>query len=134
MAAPWWNGPTLWNHYRDLRRSPEDRQARCTALRAAANAVRAVADLHTAGWAHGDIQADHILHAAQGTRLLDLAWAHSPHDALPEDVEAPYTGALVHLEAPETARGLLDGAPATPSPQADVYALGGVLWSCWTGT
>lgn len=134
MATPWWHGPTLRVKFAPVRRTPDAPGARHFAANAAVEAATAVADLHDAGWAHGDLQADHIVHTPEGARLLDLSWAHNPNAPLPEDLSVPYTGALVHLEAPETASSLLDGAPTMPTAPADVYALAGVLWSCWTGT
>lgn len=134
LATPWWHGPTLWAKFAPVRRTPDAPAARHFAAKAAAEAATAVADLHDAGWAHGDLQADHIIHITEGARLLDLSWAHNPNAVLQQDLAVPYAGALVHLEAPETARLLLDGAPTTPTAPADVYALAAVLWQCWTST
>lgn len=134
MATPWRDGPTLAARCAALRADPTDGLGRHRAAAAGAAAARAVADLHTAGWAHGDLQGGHIVHTPSRVHLLDLAWAHSPAGVLPEVLEPPYAGALVHLEAPEIARGFLDGAPTRPTPAADVYSLAAVLWSCCTGT
>jgi hypothetical protein len=134
MASPWWHGSTLVAEFTDARKQPADPAARRRAASAAADAASAVAELHAAGWAHGDVQAEHFIHTPYGVRLLDLAWAHSLYRSLPAGLDAQYAGALVHLEAPEIARALLNGQPVTPTPQADVYALAGALWACWTGT
>ncbi|ONK13111.1 hypothetical protein [Streptomyces sp. MP131-18] len=132
MATPWWHGPSLWEDFAGVRHNPLLRAARLHSLQAAASAASALASLHQEGWAHGDLQPEHVIRTAERSRLLDLALAHGPGDALPEDVRLPYTGMLVHLEAPEISQQLLDGQPTTPTPQADVYALGGTLWRCWT--
>lgn len=134
MATPWWHGPSLWEDFLGVRHNALSTAARVQALRAAAAAAHAVADLHDAGWAHGDFQAEHVIRTAERSRLLDFAWAHGPTGAIPHDVNLPYAGMLVHLEAPEISRQLLENEPATPTPQADVYALGGALWHCWTQT
>ncbi|KND31561.1 protein kinase, partial [Streptomyces acidiscabies] len=45
----------------------------------------------------------------------------------------PYRGCLVHYEAPEISRSILDTGQAEPPPQADVYALGASLLISATG-
>ena len=131
-ATPWWHGPTLHEVFKDVRQDRDDPRARSQAAQAAANAADALCDLHTAGWAHGDMQPDHVVHTHDGARILDLAAAHHPRCRLPDHLNVPYQGALVHLEAPEIARSLLEGLPTVPSLAADVYALGGALWASWS--
>lgn len=133
MAAPWWRGPTLWTAFNAVRDDPPSLPARAGAACASVRAACALARLHERGWAHGDVQAGHVILADGGTRLLDLAWAHGPEGAVPAEFELAYSGALVHLEAPEIAGGLLNGETVVPTPSADVYTFGGVLWSCCSG-
>ena len=132
LATRWWEGCSLRRAFGGLR-AADSLAARDQAAGAAADAAAALAALHEAGWAHGDIQGDHLIRTAAGTRLIDLAWAHNPDITSRFDYLTPYQGALVHLEAPEIAQRLLDGETATPTPAADVYALGAALQHCWSG-
>lgn len=133
MAVPWETGPHLGVMFRAVRKDPADLAARKTARTAAVRAARALAVLHSAGWAHGDVQFSHVLYSRAGVRLLDLAWAHG--GALPAEFDGVvYRGALVHLEAPEIADAILESKPVTPTPAADVYALAGALWAALTQT
>lgn len=133
LATPWWQGPTLADRCSPLVAGAGSRDARRQAAAAAAAAARAVAVLHACGWAHGDLQASHVVHTTGGVRLLDLAWAHNPGHELPEILDLPYAGALVHLEPPEIAAALLDDLPARPTPRGDVYTLAAAVWTACTG-
>lgn len=133
MATQWWQGPNLTQCCAAIRTDPDHRTARTRAAAAAAAAAQAVAALHARGWAHGDLQADHIIRTTTGVRLLDLAWAHNPDHVLPEILTRPYAGALVHLEPPEIAAALLDGVPVHPTAPGDVYSLAGAIWTSCSG-
>lgn len=77
----------------------------------------ALAAVHLAGVAHGDIKPDNLLLDAMGDvplSLIDFGLANS-------------TGGTLAWAAPEQLQGL--GA----SPAADVYAAGLVLWTCLQG-
>jgi hypothetical protein len=133
-ASPWWHGPSLAAQLADARQHPDDASRQRTARRSVAEAAGAIAALHDAGWVHGDIQAAHFIRTGDGVRLLDLASAHSDGIRTPRDLQIPYLGGLVHLEAPEIARRLLDGERVSPTGPGDVYAFAGALWTGWTGT
>ncbi|EGX57165.1 hypothetical protein SZN_24118 [Streptomyces zinciresistens K42] len=93
--------------------------------------VEALAELHAKGWAHGDVQPAHFIIGPERTHLIDLALARGSH--VPEGYDFPFRGCLVHYEAPEIARSVLDTGQAEPTPEADVYALGASLLISATG-
>lgn len=117
---PWHEGPDLQHAWQDVRageRRPD--------LGVALFCARALAELHAQGWAHGDVQPAHFLLDDGRVRLIDLALAHGK--PIPEHVNFPYRGCLVHYEAPEISAQVLDQGWATPTQAADVYALGATL-------
>ncbi|GAA3376995.1 hypothetical protein GCM10020367_50890 [Streptomyces sannanensis] len=57
-------------------------------------------ELHSRGWAHGDVQPAHFIIGPERTHLIDLALARGGH--VPEGNDFPFRGCLVHYEAPET--------------------------------
>ncbi len=127
IVTSWLEGPSTYKVFAPYRNG-EDGQEQ--ALTAAVGLCRAVAELHTAGWVHSDLQPAHAVHTDQGVRLLDLAWAWRPGFE-PSDA---FRGGIVHLLAPELAASIGVGIiPVTPSPAAEVYALAGTLWTCLTG-
>ncbi|WP_259470569.1 hypothetical protein [Streptomyces sp. 1114.5] len=90
-----------------------------------------MADLHEAGWVHGDLQPQHGIHTEQGVRLLDFAWSR-PLGTTPWTT---FDGTMIHLTAPELAARIINGPqPVDTTQTADVYALAGTLWTCVTGT
>ena len=92
--------------------------------RIGAQLAGALAALHDAGFAHGDVKPENVrLDDAGRAVLLDLGFAHR----VDEGVRASDAGSLAYL-SPERA----DGGP--PSPAADVFALGVVLYELATGT
>lgn len=133
-AAPWWPGTAVHHHFAAFRQAPADPGSRQQAAAAAARAAAAVADLHATGWAHGNLQPDHILLAASETRLLSLAQAHGSSHCLPDDLAVPYSGGSRHLLAPELDEQFRDRAAVVPTAAADVYALAGTLVASMTGT
>nr|WP_233521925.1 protein kinase [Streptomyces triticagri] len=121
-AQPWHEGPDLqqlWERYR-LPGSAEPIR-----MDAALECARALADLHARGWAHGDVQPAHFILGLDKTHLIDLALTAGPD--VPADVDFPYRGCLVHYEAPEISRSVLETGTAMPTQAADVYALGASL-------
>ena len=67
-----------------------------------------LARLHTAGWAHADVQPTNTLITQAGaTEVIDYALACGPDDR----PRLPYRGALTHTTAPEIADAIL----ATPA-------------------
>lgn len=123
---PWHEGPDLyrlWEHTRSDSRVPS--------VPVALECARALHDLHAQGWAHGDVQPAHFIVAPDSTRLIDLALAHGK--PVPEHVDFPFRGCLVHYEAPELSHQVLETGQAVPSQAGDVYALGASLMISATG-
>ncbi len=83
------------------------------------------------GWAHGDVQPAHFIVGPERTYLIDLALARGGR--VPEGYDFPFRGCLVHYEAPEISRSVLDTGEAEPTQEADVYALGASLLISATG-
>ncbi|SMF67817.1 protein kinase [Streptomyces sp. Amel2xC10] len=125
---PWHEGPDLYRLWEPCRR-PESSIAPHTGV--ALGCVEALAELHAKGWAHGDVQPAHFIIGPERTHLIDLALARGGH--VPEGYDFPFRGCLVHYEAPEIARSVLDTGQAEPTPEADVYALGASLLISATG-
>lgn len=90
-----------------------------------------LAELHDRGWAHGDVQPNHFIVGPAGTRLIDVALAHGGE--VPAAYDYRYRGCLVHYEAPEISRSVLESGTAVPSTAADVYALGASYFISATG-
>ncbi|MFE0101741.1 protein kinase [Streptomyces sp. NPDC059009] len=124
-VQPWFDGLSLWPLWGDQRK---DRQASID-YRTAADCAEALDRLHSDGWVHGDVQPAHLI-VSDGVRLIDLAFARG--GKVPALYDFPYPGCLVHYEAPEISRNVLATGTATPSPAADVYALGASLLICAT--
>ncbi|MFE4372842.1 hypothetical protein ACFRMN_32310 [Streptomyces sp. NPDC056835] len=134
-VTPWLDGPSTFQVFRPVRRCSENRTrdaARTRALAAAVHLCRAVADLHSAGWIHGDLQPSHGIHTESGATLIDFAWSWQEGRGTPP--WSTFHGGITHLIAPELAAWIAKGPqPVTPSASSDVYALTGVLWTCTTG-
>ncbi|MFZ3592570.1 protein kinase domain-containing protein [Streptomyces sp. BH104] len=117
---PWHEGPDLqqlWERHRVDGSAPSV----VTALECAC----ALANLHAEGWAHGDVQPMHFLIGPSRTHLIDLALAQGK--PMPEEVDFPHRGCLVHYEAPELSRQVLEEGQAAPTQGSDVYGLGASL-------
>ncbi|MFJ4435583.1 protein kinase [Streptomyces sp. NPDC088923] len=127
-AQPWRKGKSLYELWAPLREGVA-RSSRALAQSRACAA--AVARLHAKGWAHGDIQPSHFILDGTLTHLIDVALAHGGE--VSEAYDFPYRGCLVHYEAPEISRRVLEGGTATPSYASDVYALGASLLLSATG-
>jgi serine/threonine-protein kinase len=89
--------------------------------------AQGLAALHQCGLAHGDVHPDNILLGNDGIdRLIDLGCAHHSHDPIPE-----YEGLLVGSAdywSPEAC-----SSHGFSGPEADVFALGVVLFESITG-
>ncbi|MFH8593069.1 protein kinase [Streptomyces rimosus] len=91
-----------------------------------------IASLHDSGWVHGDIQPAHCIVGADNTAaIIDLALAQG--GLLPNTLEFPYPGCLVHYESPEISRSILETGTAVPTTASDVYAFGASLFISATG-
>ncbi|MGW6597397.1 hypothetical protein [Streptomyces sp. NPDC055036] len=134
-VTPWLDGPSTFQVFRPVRRGSEHRTpdaARTQALAAAVHLSRAVADLHSAGWIHGDLQPSHGIHNEWGAALIDFAWSWQQGAGTPP--WSTFHGGITHLIAPELAASITEGPqPVVPTASSDVYALAGVLWTCTTG-
>jgi hypothetical protein len=134
IAVRWIDAPALAAQWRTARQA-DTPKARQDAASSAAMAAAAVAELHTSGWRHADLQADHILCGETSAQLIDFAFAQGPRDE-PSTPVVAYRGGLAHLNAPELAAQLLDTPPhigVTLSAAAEVFSLAAVLVMCWTG-
>ncbi|QNS08820.1 protein kinase [Streptomyces xanthii] len=123
---PWHEGPDLqhlWTRTRADGAVPD--------IQTAFECAGALAELHEAGWAHGDIQPAHFLIGPDRTHLIDLALAHGK--PVPDTVDFPFRGCLVHYEAPEISAAVLDEDQAIPTQAADIYGLGATLLMAATG-
>jgi serine/threonine protein kinase len=133
IACTWCEAPTIYQAWRGVRvtNGPDDQVA---ALNATRSALASLAALHTIGWCHADLQPDHILVPASGpARLLDFALAQGP---TPTEPAITYRGGMAHLAAPEIAAQILDTSPehhVALTPAAEVYMLGAVLRTVWSG-
>ncbi|WP_327384899.1 protein kinase [Streptomyces sp. NBC_01207] len=125
---PWYTGPSLhskWGPYRSAESTAVPNYL--DALSCAA----ALSDLHRAGWIHGDVQPAHLIMGESGTTLIDLALARGR--TVPDALDFAYRGCLVHYEAPEISRSVLEFGTAEPTRESDVYALGASLMISATG-
>ncbi|MQS11739.1 hypothetical protein F7Q99_05400 [Streptomyces kaniharaensis] len=126
-VTPWLTGPSTWDLFKPIRHGDGDH---ARALAGSADLCRAVAELHAAGWVHGDLQPAHGIHTDHDAKLLDLSWAWSPMFP-PSPL---FQGGITHLVAPELAAAVESGErPVRTTIESDVYALAGTLWTCITG-
>ncbi|MFJ2771884.1 protein kinase [Streptomyces sp. NPDC087300] len=126
-VQPWYDGVALWplwEYRRKGAQTPIDYEI-------AAQCAEALDRLHSDGWVHGDMQPAHLIVDGGSVHLIDLAFAHG--GSVNSRYDFPYPGCLVHYEAPEISRAVLATGTATPSPAADVYALGASLLISATG-
>lgn len=127
-AQPWRFGNSLYDRWGHHRAGPEYPEPD---LRDAAQCVAALAALHRKRWVHCDIQPAHLIMGSERTFLIDLALAQG--GPVPDDVDFAYRGCLVHYEAPEIARSVLQTGFAIPTRESDIYALGASLMISATG-
>ncbi|MDX2680946.1 protein kinase domain-containing protein [Streptomyces sp. NY05-11A] len=125
---PWREGPDLHTLWEPCRKRGSSIKPQTSVARRCAEAL---ADLHVRGWAHGDVQPAHFIVGPHRTHLIDLALARGGQ--VPEGYDFPFRGCLVHYEAPEIARSVLDTGEAEPTQEADIYALGASLLISATG-
>ncbi|MFE7114457.1 protein kinase [Streptomyces sp. NPDC057654] len=125
-AQPWREGVDLFSRWERHRA-----HGSVPSLAEALSCAAPLADLHAKGWAHGDVQPNHLLMDSACTWLIDLGLASGGH--VSDAFDFPYRGCLVHYEAPEISRSVLDSGTAVPSYESDVYALGASLFLSATG-
>ncbi|MEH0577302.1 protein kinase domain-containing protein [Streptomyces sp. B21-108] len=125
---PWHEGPDLYTLWEPCRKKGSAIKPHTSVARRCAEAL---ADLHVRGWAHGDVQPAHFIIGPERTHLIDLALARGGQ--VPKGYDFPFRGCLVHYEAPEIARSVLDTGEAEPTQEADIYALGASLLISATG-
>jgi serine/threonine protein kinase len=125
---PWYEGPDLYAIWEPCRR-PDSSITPHTSV--ALGCVEALAELHSKGWAHGDVQPAHFIIGLERTHLIDLALARGRE--VPKGYDFPFRGCLVHYEAPEIALSVLATGEAEPTQEADIYALGASLLISATG-
>ncbi|MFJ3787947.1 hypothetical protein [Kitasatospora sp. NPDC090091] len=125
--TPWLQGPSTWELFAPTRNGSICNEQ---VLAGAVELCHAVAELHAAGWVHGDLQPSHAVHTDHGVKLIDLSWAWHPGF----DQHSAFMGGITHLVAPELAASIEAGVrPVRPTEATDVYALAGTLWTCITG-
>ncbi|MCT9077189.1 protein kinase domain-containing protein [Streptomyces fulvoviolaceus] len=126
-VQPWHEGESLYERWKPCRSQASPEPDLGDALACA----EALADLHSKGWSHGDVQPAHFILGPNRAALIDLALARG--GAIPESYAFPFRGCLVHYEAPEISRRVLITGEAEPTPKADSYALGASLFISATG-
>ncbi|MCI3902539.1 protein kinase [Streptomyces spectabilis] len=129
-VQPWHTGSdlyALWKPHRTrhgMSRPP---------VRDALASARALAELHDRGCIHGDVQPMHFILGEEpaSATLIDLALVRGA--TVPQRFDFPYPGCLVHYEAPEISRSVLERGEAEPTQEADVYGFGASLLMAATG-
>ncbi|GGY76325.1 hypothetical protein CP967_12100 [Streptomyces nitrosporeus] len=134
LAVRWIDGIPVWRAFAPARESEGDHTAvRPWLLGIARTWAEQLARMHTAGWAHADVQPTNTLITKTGTAaVIDYALACGPGN----QPRLPYRGALTHTTAPEIADVVLSTTADTHirvKPSADIWALGASLFWCWTG-
>ncbi|MEU0370027.1 protein kinase [Streptomyces sp. NPDC006283] len=127
-VQPWREGPDLYRLWEPCRTEGSSVEPHTSVV---LGCVEVLAELHAAGWAHGDVQPAHFIVGLERTHLIDLALARGGH--IPGGYDFPFRGCLVHYEAPEIARSVLATGEAEPTQAADIYALGASLLISATG-
>lgn len=89
----------------------------------------ALAPVHSDSWIHGDIQPAHcVSRSTGGFALIDFGLAQRYGNPLPL-----YKGGLVHFNAPEICKQILEDGSARPTSQSDVYSLAASIYWAITG-
>ena len=131
LTLRWIEGTGLWTEFERAYCGDRSAATKERMLALAAGVAQELAKLHAAGWAHGDLQPDHVIIEGEVTRIIDLACAQGPAD-VPFYV---HRGGLAHTTAPEVADLILSSEEhITLTPEADIWSLGVSLWWAWTHT
>jgi tRNA A-37 threonylcarbamoyl transferase component Bud32 len=116
LTLRWIEGTSLWTEFERAHRGDDSATIKGRMLALAAGAAQELAELHAAGWAHGDLQPDHVILEGKVTRIIDLACAQGPAD-VPFYV---HRGGLAHTTAPEVADLILSSEEhITLTPEAE---------------
>ena len=126
LLLDWVAGQSVYRYVKQLR-SDSGLDAELKLVELFALMALSVADLHTFGYLHGDLQPDHFRIIDGKVHLLDFALAHRA------DEPFNYPGALVHFSAPEVCRQQLESKPVRYDVQAELYSLASVLFFLYTG-
>ncbi|HEV8612636.1 MAG TPA: lanthionine synthetase LanC family protein [Gemmatimonadales bacterium] len=132
LATSWCHGVPAHVAFSELRER-SDPASHHSLLRLARSVVRAYARLHQRGILHGDVHPKNLLIGRRGeVTILDfgLAEAMSPRRLSGRATR----GGVAAYFPPEYARAQLEGRelPA-PNPASEQYALGALLYYCFTG-
>lgn len=131
LTLRWIDGTGLWTELERAYRGDASATMKERMLALTAGAAQELAKLHVAGWAHGDLQPDHVIIEGESTQIIDLACAQGPAD-VPFYV---HRGGLAHTTAPEIADLILSSEEHIMlTSQADIWSLGASLWWAWTRT
>lgn len=89
------------------------------------------AQIHEAGFLHGDVQTQHILFEERTGEIVILDWGLAQRVG---DNNFPYKGGFVHYAAPEVALGMLEHFEAIDyGVAAEIYSLGALFRLMYTG-
>lgn len=129
LICRWIEGPPAFRALlpQKLQAHREDREA--LAMKLVPAMYIAVAPLHEAGWAHGDLQPDHFRWRGEKLSLIDFGLSQSLAHPLPG-----YRGGLVHFNAPEVCKDILSCGDAVATPQADMFAMAAIAYLAITGS
>ncbi|RKN11615.1 protein kinase [Streptomyces radicis] len=127
-VQPWREGESLWSRWEGHRSGDRGTDAQVAEARSCAGAL---AELHDAGWVHGDVQPHHFIIGGRRTHLIDLGLARGGD--IPPAHDFPFRGCLVMYESPEISRSVLAHGHAVPTREGDVFALGASLFISVTG-
>src|SRR5437868_202041 len=135
LMLRWIDGSTLWDALEPAHRGDDSPAGRDRILAMTTDAAVGLAELHAGGWAHGDLQPDHVLFEEDVTHLIDLACAQGPAEVCTGVPFYVHRGGLAHTTAPEIAAAILTSDEhVVTTQQADVWSLGASLWWSWTRT
>ena len=129
VVTTWREGVDLYSAALELRNlGGSDGLAGLVAV--AGRVLDAYAHLHEQGVLHGDVHPRNILIGPQGdATIIDYGLATGPGGR-----RSPLIGGIDLFQAPEVARAHLGRlAPPAPSPQAEQYSLGALVYQLLTG-
>jgi len=129
LICTWIEGPSALRELLSSKPQVHREGGEALAMKLVPAIYAAVAPLHDAGWAHGDLQPDHFRWHDEKLSLMDFGLSQSLAHPMPG-----YRGGLVHFNAPEVCRDILSYGEAVATPQTDVFALASIVYFGITGT